>query len=148
MRNYRISIRDTGTQELIDELTFSGPDDGFHVKVAMEVPDLPERSPLHGDALNMDDLRVGLNINRCNIHYGRVSYPNTAIVNGEPFRRGTKYHDGRLAEAWMVPVVTTNYAGKLVHEDWFLADMGVVPFENSDGTRRVWNVQNYTLAVS
>ncbi len=148
MRNYRISIRDTRTQELIDELTFSGPDDGFHVEVAMKVTDLPERSPLHGDALNMDDLRVGLNIRRHNIRYGRGSRPNRAIINGEPFRRGTKYHGDSQADAWMVPVVTTNYAGKLVHEDWFLADMGVAPYENSDGTGRFWNGQNYTLAVS
>ena len=72
-----------------------------------------------------------------------------AIIIGEPFRRGTKYHGlwDTQGDAWMVPVVTTNYAGKLVHEDWFLADMGVVPYEHSDGSGH-WNDQNYTLAVN
>ena len=46
----------------------------------------------------------------------------------------------------MVSVVTTNCKGELVHEDWFLADMGVVPYEG-DGRFRSWNDHNYTLAV-
>ena len=52
--------------------------------------------------------------------------------------------------AWpaMLPVVTTNYDNKLVRQDWFLADMGVVPYEDQDGSFLSWNSQNYTLATS
>ena len=133
----RFRTRNTTTRDPIDGLEFNGPYDN-----------IPERSPLHKDAINKDELKVGLNIIQRNIHDGRGSRPNRAIINGEPFRRGIKYHGDSQADAWMVPVVTTNYAGKLVHEDWFLTDMGVAPSENSDGTGRFWNDQNYTLAVS
>ena len=129
---------------VIDSIVLSGPED-FIVEVSKEVPALPERSPLHKDALNMTDLMVGMNISIHNIHSQGHGYTRVGLVNGEPFRRGTKYH-----EPWMLPVVTTDYAGKLVHEDWYLADMGVAPYEyesSNNGTRRWWNQQNYTLAV-
>ena len=124
---------------VIDSIEFSGPED-FIVEVSKEVPALPERSPLHKDALNMTDLKVGMNISRHNIHsQGPIE---VGLVNGKPFRRSDEYWD-----TWRLPVVTTNYAGKLVYADWFLDEMGVVPCENSNGTRRWWNDQNYTLAV-
>ena len=126
---------------VIDSIEFSGPEE-FIVEVSKEVPALPERSPLHKDALNMTDLKVGMNISRHNIHsHGHIE---VGLVNGEPFRRGTKYTQGN---SWMLPVVTTDYFGKLVYADWFLDDMGVVPYESSNGTGRWWNEQNYTLAV-
>ena len=133
---------------VIDSIEFSGPEE-FIVEVSKEVPALPERSPLHKDALNMTDLKVGMNIKRHNVRHGSCTRDD-AIIIGEPFRRGTKYHHelgDALGDYWMVPVVTTNYAGKLVREDWYLADMGVAPYESSNGTRRWWNEQNYTLAV-
>ena len=121
--------------------------EGFIVELSKEVPALPERSPLHKDALNMTDLKVGMNISRHNIHsHGRTK---VGLVNGKPFRRGTKYHEhwDIQGNSWMLPVVTTDYAGKLVYDDWYLEDMGVAPYESSNGTRRWWNEQNYTLAV-
>ena len=131
----------------IDSIEFSGPEE-FIVEFSKEVPALPERSPLHKDALNMTDLKVGMNIRRHSARYGTLTQ-NVALINGEPFRCGTKYHELRdiLGDAWMVPIVTTDYAGKLVHEDWFLTDMGVVPYERSNGGSH-WNPQNYTLAVN
>jgi hypothetical protein len=128
---------------VIDSIEFSGPEE-FIVEVSKEVPALPERSPLHKDALNMTDLKVGMSIQ---LHYGS-GWRCSALINGEPFLCGTKYHDLRdtQGDAWMIPVVRTNYAGKLVHEDWFLNDMGVTPYEHPDG-RSHWNPQNYTLAV-
>lgn len=108
---------------------------------------LPKRSPLHSEALNLEDIKPGLNVRRCNVYGG--SYKNDAIITGEPFKRASKFgHGCSQAHAWMVPVVTTNYDGKLVQEDWFLADMGVVPYERPDGSQIRWNDQNYTLAAS
>ena len=134
---------------VIDSIVLSGPED-IIVEVSKEVPALPERSPLHKDALNMTDLKVGMNISRHNIH--SHGHTEVGLVNGKPFRRGTKYHEhwDTQGNSWMLPVVTTDYAGKLVHEDWYLADMGVAPYEyesSNNGTRRWWNQQNYTLAV-
>lgn len=127
---------------VIDSIELSGPE--FIVEVSKEVPALPERSPLHPLAINMNDLKVGMHIS---LHSQGHGCTKVGRINGEPFRCGTKYHKLRnvLGDAWMVPVVTTNYAGKLVHEDWYLADMGVAPYESSNGTRRWWNDQNYTL---
>ena len=132
---------------VIDSIEFSGPEE-FIVEVSKEVPALPERSPLHKDALNMTDLKVGMNISRHNIH--TQGHTEVGLVNGKPFRRGTKYHEywDPQGDSWMLPVVTTDYAGKLVYADWFLDDMGVAPYESSNGTRRWWNEQSYTLAVS
>ena len=131
---------------VIDSIEFSGPE-GFIVELSKEVPALPERSPLHKDALNMTDLKVGMNISRHNIH--SHGHTKVGLVNGKPFRRGTKYHEhwDTQGNSWMLPVVTTDYAGKLVYDDWYLGDMGVAPYESSNGTRRWWNEQNYTLAV-
>ena len=136
---------------VIDSIVLSGPED-FIVEVSKEVPALPERSPLHEDALNMNDLKVGMNIALHNIHSQGHGSLKVGLVNGEPFRRGTKYHEHLDIQGnyWMLPVVTTDYAGKLVREDWYLADMGVAPYEyesSNNGTRRWWNQQNYTLAV-
>lgn len=146
-RQFKISVtRRDGS--VIDSFRFSGPEE-FTIEVTMEVPALPERSPLHKDALNMADLKVGMNISRHNIRSHGTSNTNTGLVNGQPFQRRTKYHApwDTQGDAWMLPVVTTNYAGKLTLEDWFLGDMGVAPYESHDGTRRWWNDQNYTLAV-
>ena len=129
--------------ELLGDIEFEAPED-FTVIISMKI----ERSPLHPEAINMDDLKVGMNIKRHNVRHGSCTR-DVGLINGEPFRRGTKYHESydTQGDDWMVPVVTTNYAGKLVHEDWFLADMGVVPYEHSDGSGH-WNDQNYTLAVN
>ena len=129
--------------ELLGDIEFEAPED-FTVMISMKI----ERSPLHPEAINMDDLKVGMNIKRHNARHGSCTR-DVGLINGEQFRRGTKYHESydTQGDAWMVPVVTTNYAGKLVHEDWFLADMGVVPYEHSDGSGH-WNDQNYTLAVN
>ena len=125
---------------LLGSLEFEAPENykiNFYVR-------LPERSPLHENALNMDDLKVGMSIQ---LHYGSGWFCS-ALINGVPFRRGTKYHDPRdtQGDAWMIPVVRTHYTGKLVHEDWFLNEMGVTPYEHPDGGSH-WNEQNYTLAV-
>ena len=129
--------------DVLGTLEFEGPKD-LEVTIYKKI----ERSPLHPEAINMDDLKVGMNVRRHNARYG-TSTRDVGLITGEPFRRGTKYHElgNALGDAWMVPVVTTNYAGKLVHEDWFLADMGIVPYEHSDGGSH-WNDQNYTLAVN
>lgn len=119
------------------------------VKITLRdiAPEPPKRSPLSMEAINREDLKVGLNIRRANTH--GISHGRVGMVNGEPFRRGTKYdkswptHD----HCWMVPVVTTNYQGKLVQEDWYLADMGVVPYTSEDDRFLYWNDQNYTIAV-
>lgn len=133
---------------VIDSIEFSGPEE-FIVEFSKEVPALPERSPLHKDALNMTDLKVGMNISCHNIHSHGHGHTKVGLVNGKPFRRGTKYHEHRDTQGdyWMLPVVTTDCAGKLVYDDWSLRDMGVAPYENPNGTRRWWNEQNYTLAV-
>lgn len=135
-----VTTRDGG---LLGSLEFEGPED-FTITIYKK---LPERSPLHEKALNMADLKVGMNIRRHNVNYGSGAR-DTALINGESFRRGTKYRESwdTQGDAWMIPVVTTDYTGKLIHEDWFLADMGVIPYEHSDGGSH-WNEQNYTLAV-
>ena len=104
-------------------------------------PQPPSRSPLHPKAITKDDLKQGLAICLCNEN-GNSSY---AIVIGEPFKRGDKCGHGN---DWRVSVVTTTHDGKLVQQDWFLADMGVVPYEHQDGSFLSWNSQNYTLATS
>lgn len=98
------------------------------------------RSPLHPEAINMDDLKVGMKIRRHNTRYGTCTL-DVGRINGEPFLK----HDVNQGDAWMVPIETTNYAGELAHEDWFLADMGVIPYVRSNGVS-FWNEQNYTLA--
>ena len=104
-------------------------------------PQPPSRSPLHPKAITKDDLKQGLAICLCNEN-GNSSY---AIVIGEPFKRGDKCGHGN---DWRVSVVTTTHGNKLVQQDWFLADMGVVPYEHQDGSFLSWNSQNYTLATS
>lgn len=98
------------------------------------------RSPLHPEAINMDDLKVGMKIRRHNTRYGTCTL-DVGRINGEPFLK----HDVNQGDAWMVPIETTNYAGELAHEDWFLAGMGVIPYVRSNGVS-FWNEQNYTLA--
>ena len=111
-----------------------------------QAPKLPSRNPLHPEALTIDDLTPGLTIRRHNTRHN--NYTNEALVNGKPFRHGDKYGESDTqAELWMIPVVTTNNAGRLVQEDWFLADMGVEPYVSRDNSR-YWNSQNYTLATS
>lgn len=100
-----------------------------------------ERSPLHPKAINRDDLKVGMKIRRHNTKYGTCTL-DVGRINGEPFLK----HDVNQGDAWMVPVKTTNYAGEIAYEDWFLAEMGVIPYVRSNGGTR-WNEQNYTLAV-
>ena len=126
-------INESEQSRAIVELTFT------------QKPQPPSRSPLHPKAITKDDLKQGLAICLCNEN-GNSSY---AIVIGEPFKRGDKCgQDDPQAYAWMLPVVTTNYGNKLVQQDWFLADMGVVPYEHQDGSFLSWNSQNYTLATS
>ena len=126
-------INESEQSRAIVELTFT------------QKPQPPSRSPLHPKAITKDDLKQGLAICLCNEN-GNSSY---AIVIGEPFKRGDKYgQDDPQAYAWMLPVVTTNYGNKLVQQDWFLADMGVVPYEHQDGSFLGWSDQNYTLATS
>lgn len=114
---------------------FKNVPEGAVAEIAIE-RHLPERSPLHPEALNMADLKVGMNVRRHNARYGSCTR-DVGLINGEPFRRGTKYHEpwDTQGDVLMVPVVTTNHAGRLVHEDWFLADMGVTPYEGKTGTR-------------
>ena len=107
-------------------------------------PQPPSRSPLHPEAINMDDLTPGLTIRRHNKH-GNGYLSAEAIVIGEPFKRGDKCGHGN---DWRVSVVTTTHDGKLVQQDWFLADMGVVPYEHQDGSFLGWSDQRYTLATS
>ena len=123
---------------------FRNAPEGAVIKIEIE-RSLPERSPLHPKALNMADLQVGMKVQR---HHRRGSFGRSGTIYTWPFRRYTKYHDSFpfLGNIWMVSVVTTNYKGELVHEDWYLSDMGVVPYEG-DGRFRRWNDQNYTLAV-
>ena len=126
-------INESEQSRAIVELTFT------------QKPQPPSRSPLHPKAITKDDLKQGLAICLCNEN-GNSSY---AIVIGEPFKRGDKYgQDDPQAYAWMLPVVTTTHDGKLVQQDWFLADMGVVPYERQDGSFLGWSDQNYTLATS
>ena len=126
-------INESEQSRAIVELTFT------------QKPQPPSRSPLHPKAITKDDLKQGLAICLCNEN-GNSSY---AIVIGEPFKRGDKYgQDDPQAYAWMLPVVTTNYGNKLVQQDWFLADMGVVPYEHQDGSFLGWSDQRYTLATS
>jgi hypothetical protein len=142
-RTFKVYAID-GDGDIIGEMEFQGGNE-LDLFITVEAPALPERSPLHPEALNFDDLEVGLNVERHNIH-GRNIH-RVGIINGEVFLRGEKYQapweaqDDRL----MVPVVTTDYHGRLVHEDWFLADMGIVPYDGPKGP--TWNTQNYTLAV-
>lgn len=111
------------------------------------VQELPERSPLHPEALNFADLKRGLLLQRVNA-YGRMN-PTEAVVVDEPFvhREVPFYEGGAPWDSWKVRVATTDWRGKLVLEEWFLADMGVVPYELQDGTPFEWNEQNYTIAV-
>lgn len=120
--------------------------DSFTVAISAEVPD---RSPLHEEALNMSDLKVGMNVRRHNINFSGDKARDTALIMGAPFRHDTKYSEsyGYSINPWMVPVVTTDYKGLLVQKDWYLADMGVALHEHSDGGGH-WNDQNYTLAVN
>ena len=122
-------INESEQSRVIVELTFT------------QKPQPPSRSPLHPKAITKDDLKQGLAICLCNEN-GNSSY---AIVIGEPFKRGDKCGHGN---DWRVSVVTTTHGNKLVQQDWFLADMGVVPYEHQDGSFLSWNSQNYTLATS
>ena len=144
-QQFKIEVMDLA-DTVIGAFTFEATDD-FWIELSVEVPELPKRNPLHPKALNIEDLKVGLQIKRQNRYY-RSHITNTAVVIGEPFLYGSKHgNDSYQANVLMVPVATTDYSGKLVLEDWFLADMGVTPYVNSPGTRRWWNEQNYTLAV-
>lgn len=71
-------------------------------------------------------------ISRHNIDIQPKGNGKVGLVNGLPFRRGTKYHGHRNinGNAWMLPVVTTDYDGNLVYDDWCLGDMGVAPYES------------------
>ncbi len=144
---YTIRITDESGAVVFEESL--GHAGGVSVKLIItQKPQPPSRSPLHPEAINMDDLTPGLTIRRHNKH-GNGYLSAEAIVIGEPFKRGDKYgQDDPQAYAWMLPVVTTNYGNKLVQQDWFLADMGVVPYEHQDGSFLSWNSQNYTLATS
>lgn len=116
------------------------------IEVAHEVPVLPDRSPLHSNALNLSDIKFGMTLSRHNIN--SKTHTREGYVVGDPFRRGTKYgQDDIQADAMMVPVVTKRYDGRLVSEDWYLADMGVVPYGDAGHRFHHWNEQNYTLAV-
>lgn len=144
------TLRITGDNgEVIIEETFEIPENtdlyGVGIQVMFESkPELPSRSPHHPKSLNLDDLERGMNIRRHNTKGN--DYKNEAIINGEPFKHGDKHGPEDLqADALMIPVVTTNHAGKLVHEDWFLSDMGIVPYIEDSGPH--WNKWNYTLAV-
>ena len=121
--------------EVLASAEFEAPPAGFTLTVN---EGLPERSPLHPEALNMADLKVGMTIQRYNVRGGRTQ--RDLLVIGEPFRRTTS------GKEWVVPVVTTDYCGRLRRREEFLADMGVTPYERSSGN--FWNSQNYTLAVS
>lgn len=107
----------------------------------------PDRSPLHPDALNFDDLKRGLLLQKINV-YGRMK-PIEGLMVDEPFvHRSEPLYDGAAPiDNWMITVATKDYRGKLVLENWYLADMGVVPYEFPDGTPFRWNEQNYTVAV-
>ena len=144
---YTIRITDESGAVVFEESL--GHAGGVSVKLIItQKPQPPSRSPLHPEAINMDGLTPGLTIRRHNKH-GNGYLSAEAIVIGEPFKRGDKYgQDDPQAYAWMLPVVTTNYGNKLVQQDWFLADMGVVPYEHQDGSFLSWNSQNYTLATS
>ena len=102
--------------------------------------DSPERSPLDKEALNLDELKLGMEIQRMNIQHGPLE---AGIVIGEPFESEPLI--GSQPDQ-MVPVRTTDYCGETVHEDWFLSDMGVVPYKHENGSLH-WNGANYTLAV-
>lgn len=107
------------------EITVSGP----------EKEPVPERNPLHPQALKASELRVGMRIQR--YHDGEPVY-NTGIIIGEKFI---------YCNENMIPVVTTDYYGKLTKENWYLGDMGVTRYTCSDGTLGGWNSSNHTLKV-
>lgn len=134
--------------ELVGEIIIEGADSGeIIVQLLKEQVEasLPERSPLHPEAINVDDLKPGLKIQRCHGTVG--SDRGVGIVIGEPFKRADKYGDGGSnADQMMITVATHDFRDQLVTRDWFLADMGVVPYVGDRGA--FWNRDNYTLAVS
>ncbi len=94
----------------------------------------------------MNDLVVGMYVVRYNRHAGPT---RSGRINGEPFVSVMEYDlagQKFICRDWEIPVLTVDVFGKLVDENWFLADMGIVPYEGDDGLRH-WNDQNYTLAV-
>lgn len=130
---YKNKLKVTVMQEGIVVLTFTvdaGKEQTLEFVVTTE---LPERSPLHPRALNLDDLELGLRIQRCNII--SESSPTKGIIISEPFR-GKNDH-------LQLKVATINFEGELVEHHWYLEDMGVVPFEGDYGP--FWSEQEYTL---
>ena len=130
---YKNKLKVTVMQEGLVVQTFTVDAGNEHSLEFVVTTELPERSPLHPRALNLDDLEPGLRIQRCNIR--SESSTTKGIIIGEPFRGKNDY--------LQLTVATINYAGELVIADWYLADMGVVPYEGDYGP--FWNEQNYTL---
>ena len=97
-------------------------------------PVLSTRSPLHPQALVKDDLQIGMIVEKRNKHHGTSK---RAAIIGNPYLTDLCERD-----AWKVRVAINNHKGDLQYSEWFLADMGVVPY----GSQK-WNVMNYTVRV-
>lgn len=110
------------------------------VKPLLEQKELSERSPLHTAALSMRDLKPGTRIRWTHINHRPDS--REAVVASYPYRqKAVSPVTGTEQVCWMVSVTTR--AG---HEDWFLAEMGVVPHMDDSGRAR-WSCQAYTVIV-
>ncbi len=105
------------------------------VKVfVVQQPKLPHRNPLHPKALTLDELTIGLNIQR---YHRRGPISEVAVIIDRPFQNSDL--------VWMVKVATKDWTGKLAIQEWYPADMGTVPHEFNG--KRFWNETHYTLAV-
>lgn len=103
-------------------------------------PEAVKRSPLHSQALTVDELTFGLKVQQ--YHQG-TPMGSVAVVVGTPQTKGSRLFRPGIPT---VKVAVQQSLGEPVLAEWSLADAGVVPYDGYSG-RSHWNETNYTLAV-
>lgn len=97
-----------------------------------------ERNPLHVKALTRKELRFGMRIQRFDNTHRPAG--EEAIVASDPFQESHM-----SGPHWKVHVAVLDPSGRLVNQQWFLADCGIVPSDPHDSSS--WNQQCYSLEV-
>lgn len=155
IEKFFIQTHETSTHKGIKIKVFCGLEDNesfirydYQKNIIIQVfgkPSFPERNPLHIDSLSLDDLEIGQIIYRYNTK-GPTYNDHPAVILSKPFQHIEKYHNYKKPRAheWMIEIVTIDrHTGEFIHDEWFLSDMGITPYEK--GGDKSWNPQNFTL---
>lgn len=153
MSPYTVNITDENGNVVNSDVVFRRDfvEDGVSGMVIIfqkPVQQEPLRSPLHTEALNMNDLKKGMFIR---LHQKDIDhiFPK-ALVLSEPFRHGDKHGYGRHRRDnhWMISVQILERDGEFIRREWFLSDVGVIPYEREGvGSPERWHERNYVLAA-